>query len=121
MASVTRETFLRPLERRTESVPVPEFGEGAEILVCGMNARERSEFDKQFQTKNGKPSEARQKEIRERLVAACCRNDDGTRMFTDDDVAAIGYQDATVVERIVEVAMRLCGMKADDVEALAKN
>lgn len=118
---ISRDAFLKPIPVEKEDVPVPEFGNGACVPVWGLTARERAVFEKQFQNKNGKSVDARTQQVRERLLVACCRNDDGTPMFTVDDIRLLGDQSVVVVERIVEVALRLAGMKNDDVEALAKN
>jgi len=117
--SISREAFLRPIAVPVEVVQVPELG--GTVKVKGMTARGRSEFEKQMQTANGKPSKSRQAEVRERLIVASCVDDAGNLIFTDDDVAAIGNQSAAIVERIVNVAMRLCGMTTSDVEEIAKN
>lgn len=119
MTTISRDAFLKRAEVPRERVEIPELG-GA-IIVSGMTARDRTRFEKQFQTASGKPSKARSEEIRERLLVACCVNPDGSAMFTDADIAAIGRQRADVVERLVNVAQRLCGMTSTDVEELAKN
>lgn len=121
MTVVTRELFLSPSKVPTERVPLPEFGEGAYINVHGMTAKARGQFEQQFQTKGGKQSARRLQEVRQRLLVACCRDDEGNPVFTPDDIDAIGEQSSAVVERIVNVAMRLCGMKDDDIETLAGN
>jgi len=121
MAGVTREAFLAPAAVPTERVPLPEFGDGAYVTVHGMTARARSQFEQQFQTSGGKQSPKRLREVRQRLLVACCKDDEGKPLFTADDIDAIGEQSSAVVERIVNVAMRLCGMKDDDIETLAGN
>jgi hypothetical protein len=117
--SLSREAFLKPVKVPTEVVNLPELG--GTVTVRGMTARGRSEFEKQFQTASGKPSKMRQAEIRERLVVACCIDGDGNPLFTDADVEQIGKQSASIVERIVDVAQRLCGMSSADIEDIAKN
>lgn len=118
MATITREQFLQPVKRPMEKVDLPEFGEGQHIFVSGMTAKERNEFDKQFQT--GKRG-ADLSEVREKLVVAAACDENGNRLFTWEDVQALGTQSAHVVERIVNAAQRVCGMSNDDVEDLAGN
>lgn len=118
---VSREAFLKPSPRLIEDVPLPEFGEGVVVPVWGFTARERTVFESSLRTKKGTPIEARQAEIRERLIVATCKDRDGKALFSDADIRAISEQSAAVVERIVNVAMRLCGMSSEDVETLAKN
>lgn len=117
--ALTREAFLKPAEVPTERVELPELD--AFVTVRGMTANERNKFDKQFQTKTGKTNRATMDEIRQRLVVWACVDESGAPLFTQEDVASIGAQSAAVVERIVNVAQRLCGMSDTDIEGMAKN
>jgi hypothetical protein len=117
---IDRATFLENTALPREDVPVPELGEGAVVPVWGMTAGERTRFE-QSMLENGKQSKSRLAEIRQRLVVATCRNDDGSPLFTADDVAAIGQKRADIIERIVNVAQRLSGFSGADLEATVKN
>jgi propanediol dehydratase large subunit len=103
-----------------EDVALPEFGNGTVIPVWGMTALERSRFEKSFAPK-GKTLDERIVEFRQRLVVACCKNDDGVQIFTSDDIVALGNKSAKVLERIVNAAQRLSGMTNEDIEATVKN
>lgn len=117
---IDRAAFLENTVIPREDVPVPELGEGVVVPVWGMTAGERTRFE-QSMLENGKQSKSRLAEIRQRLVVATCRNDDGSPLFTADDVAAIGQKRADIIERIVNVAQRLSGFSGADLEATAKN
>lgn len=117
--SLTRDAFLKPAEIPMEEVPIPELG--GSVWIKGMTAKGRAEFERQFQTGSGKQHKGRIGEVRERLMVACCCDKDGNQIFQTDDVAAIGLQRVDIIERCVNVAMRLCGMSETDVESLAKN
>ena len=119
MTTLNRDSFLKPFTVPQEVVELPELG--GSVIVRGMTARQRSEFERQFQTPAGKPSKSRQAEVRERLIIAYVVDDDGNALFTVDDIEAIGKQSAAIVERIVNVAQRLCGITDTDVEDMAKN
>jgi hypothetical protein len=119
---LSKAAFLASVnERKREDVPMPEFGDGAVIPVWAMTARERTTFERQFATSNGKTVDARLQEFRERLLVASCRTDDGQPMFTLEDVAAIGSKDAAIVERLVNAAQRLSGFTQQDIEATVGN
>ena len=118
---ISRDQFLSLKQQRRIDVPVPELGNGHVIPVWGMSARERTDFERSLTMKSGKPSEERQQEIRERLLVRCCRDDEGQPLFTMDDVKGIGEVNADVVERVVNVAMKLAGMTGADIEELAGN
>lgn len=119
----TAEEFLTSpaLERQKEDVPVPELGEGKVIPVWGMTPRERTEWDDK-QTRASKTQRAKHaKEIRERLVVECCRNDEGEQLFRLDQIEELGKRRADVVERLINVALRLSGFTNSDIEKLTKN
>lgn len=117
--ALTREAFLKPAEVPTERVELPELD--AFVTVRGMTANERNKFEKQFRTRSGKRNEAVMEQIRQRLVVWACVDENGAPLFTQDDVVQIGNQSASVVERIVMAAQRLCGMTDGDIESMAKN
>jgi hypothetical protein len=117
--ALTRDAMLAPIEVPREEVELPELG--GSVWIKGMTASDRSKFEREFQTSSGKRSKRRMDEIRERLVIACVCNEDGTLLLTERDIEAIGRQPIGVIERIVDVAQRLCGMSNADVEAMAKN
>jgi len=122
-AVVSAEEFLTSpaLERQKIDVPVPELGEGKVIPVWGMTPRERTEFDDR-QSRLSKAQKATQKkEIRERIVVECCRSDDGVKLFTIDQIAALGQRRGDVVERLFNVSIELSGFTGQDLETLTKN
>jgi len=114
MALNIRDLLLTPVELPRETVLLPELGEGVSVIVKGMNAKEKGAFDMQF-VKKGEHDIAKQKQMRERMVVACCINEDGSKVFTFEDVAALGLQRVDVIERIFDACQRLCGSdkKAD--------
>lgn len=117
--SLTRDQFLKPVEIPREEVQLPELG--GSVWVKGMSAADRSRFEKEFQTASGKSSKRRMAEVRERLVVACVCDENGNNILTTADVEDIGKQSIQVIERIVNVAQRLCGMSNEDVEQMAGN
>lgn len=119
MTLITRELLLKPITVPTEDVPVPELGGDAVVRLRGMTAGQRTRFEQQFQGKGGKQRNIQQ--LRERLLVQTVVGEDGEPLLTLDDVAAISQQSAVVVERLVNVAMRLCGMSDTDVESLVGN
>ena len=119
---IDRAAFLNGLQDRPrEDVPLPEFGEGACVTVWGMTAGERTRFERQFTNKSGATIDGRLQEFRERLVVACCRDDDGQPIFSADDIPQLSGKRADVLERIVNVAQRLSGMSKADIEETVGN
>lgn len=108
-----RELLLKPAETPVEIVPLPELGDGVTVRVKGMNARERGAFDMQF-VRNGTADTSKQKQMRERMIVACAVDDSGSRMFTIDDVGALGLQRVDLIDRIFEACQRVNGDKGKD-------
>lgn len=117
---LNREAFLAMKAAvPVEKVDLPEMS--GSVFVKGMTAKERSAFEKQFQTPSGKPNKVRLAEVRERIVVATVCDESKNLLFTEADIPVIGELPAAVVERLVSVAQRLCGMTNQDVESLAGN
>lgn len=117
--TLNREQLLKPVSIPREKVELPELG--GSIWIRGMSAADRSKFENNFQTASGKSNKRKMAEVRERLLVACCCTEDGSPMLTEKDIEALGKQPIHLVERMVTVAQRLCGMSNEDVELLAKN
>ena len=117
--SLTREQILKPVEIPKQEIYIPEIG--GTVWVKGMSAADRSRFEKEFQTSSGQSSKRKLSQIRERLVIACVCNEEGGPILTVKDVEALGKQSIQIIERIVNVAQKLCGMSSEDVEQLAGN
>lgn len=115
----TRDAFFAMASQvKREDVPVPELGEGCVIPVWQFTAREKTEWELSQVFEGPK---ANRLSVRERLVVAVCRNDDGVSIFTQEDVAKLAKCAVSVIERIVNVAQRLNSVSEEDIAALAKN
>ena len=61
------------------------------------------------------------KAMRARLCSLTVVGENDIRLFTADDVAALGQKSAAALERVFDVAMKLAGMSKDEVEKLGKD
>lgn len=120
MSINVRELLLTPVATPTEIVPLPELGDGVSVTVKGMTARDKGAFDMQFVTK-GEHNTKAQKQMRERMLVACCVDESGSRIFTLEDVASLGLQSVAIVERIFDACQRVNGTSTKAVEAAEKN
>jgi hypothetical protein len=120
MSINVRELLLTPVSTPTEVVPLPELGDGVTVTVRGMTARDKGAFDMQFVTK-GEHNVKAQKQMRERMLVACCIDESGSRLFTLEDVAALGLQSVAIVERIFDACQRVNGTNSKAVETAEKN
>jgi hypothetical protein len=59
--------------------------------------------------------------VRGRMVAWCCVDAEGRRMFTDADVDVLAAKSAVALDRIHSVAQRLSGVDPNAAERAAKD
>jgi hypothetical protein len=59
--------------------------------------------------------------LRARLLVRCICDADGKRLFADGDVEQVAGLPARVIDPLFEVAQRLSGMGAKDVESMTGN
>ena len=113
MAS-TRETLLQPRPVPTRRVDLPEFGDGEYVVCHGMTAREKNVHEvKAWKADFTGLNAAAMVTQKLRQVAFCVRDDEGQRIFSDEDTSALGKWPASVFERVFDVCADLCGGDAN--------
>ena len=113
-----REALLGATVTPTEVVALPEIE--AVVTVRGMTGVERDAFEASCIEGRGKRRDVNTKNMRAKLVAFCCVDEKGHRVFTDADAGALGEVRADLIDRIFSVAQRLSGMSDQDAEDLGK-
>jgi len=112
---LSKEQILQADDLRREQVVVPDWD--GSVFVQTMTGIDRDAFELSL-TKDGKASI---ENMRAKLCARTIVDENGNRLFTEDDVEALGKKSGTALDRIFEVAQRLNGIGADAMEKLAKN
>jgi hypothetical protein len=116
MAFLSRADILKATATPREVVAVPALG--GDVIVRGMTGVERDAFEASCFEGKGKRRDFNMRNLRAKLVAYCVVDDAGHRLFTDEDVIALGQVRADVIDRLFGVAQRLSGMKDEDVDEL---
>ena len=117
---LTREQILQADDLKTESVEVVEWG--GMVLMRGLTGTERDALEGSMIEIRGKSRQLKLENIRAKLVAMTIVDENGKRLFSDDDdVRELGRKSAAALQRVFEVAQRLSGLRAEDVEELVKN
>lgn len=101
---LTREQILnryRDKKLVTETVPAPELGEGETLLVKKLKAAEVFEITAR--------AKAQPDLMYAHWIVACVVDESGKPIFTAEDAAALGDEEFSLVERLMEVATRLTG------------
>ena len=119
MAFLSRDEILQAQDLPTEDVPVPEWG--GICRVRGLTGAERDAFEQSIVEQRGKDTRMNLRNIRAKLVAMCVVDEEGNRVFRDEDAELLGKKSAAALNRVFEVAQRLSGLRPEDVEELAGN
>lgn len=114
-----REKILQANDLPRELVEVPEWG-GA-VYVRGLTGTERDKFEASLVEQRGKNTRLNMQNARAKLVALSVVDENGNRIFNDADVKLLGNKSAVALQRIFDVAQRLSGLTAEDMDELTKN
>lgn len=113
--ALTREQILQSDDRPVERINVPEWG--GEVCVRAMSGADRDAFESALIV-NGRQTLVN---VRARAAALCICDQDGQRLFSEEDVQALGQRSGAALDRIFQVVQRMNHLSAQDVEALAGN
>ena len=116
MGYLSRADLLAACELPRETVHVPELN--GDVIVQGMSGVQRDAWEASLVEGRGKKRRMNTANIRAKLVAQCCVDDHGDRLFTDADVTQLGNSRVDVLNRLFSVAQRLSGVSDEDVDEL---
>lgn len=119
MALLTRDAILQAQDLPTERVVVPEWN--GEVLVRALTGAERDTFEQSIVEQRGKSTRMNLQNLRAKLVALTVVDEEGKRLFSDEDAKLLGQKSAAALNRVFEVAQRLSGLTPEDVEELTGN
>ncbi len=117
MQALSKDAILAADDKKLEKLDVPEW-DGC-VYIRTMTGTERDAFEAAFVSKNGTTNNFQN--IRARLASLTVCDEDGKRLFADTDVLAVGQKSAAALDRVFGVAMRMNGLRPEDVEELEKN
>jgi len=115
---LTRDAILQAedLERRT--IPVPEWG--GDVLIRALTGAERDAYEASMHQQRGKEMIRNLANVRAKLVAKCAIDEDGNRLFTDQDANALGRKSAAALDRVFEACAELSRLTDEDIDELGK-
>jgi hypothetical protein len=114
---LNKQEILAQDDLKTEEVFVPEWD--AWVIVRTLNASERDNFEASTIQRNGKKVTMNFQNMRARLCLLCLVDENGDRLFQEEDTFPLGGKSAAALDRIFTVAQRLNGLRDEDVEELA--
>ena len=113
---LTRDQILTADDLTTLDVSVPEWGGTVRVRAMTATALEEYQRLQLAQEENGEL-----RHIRESLVAFCIVDETGARVFSPDDVAALGAKSGAALSRVWEVCAKLNAVTRDETEQIKKN
>lgn len=116
---LSKDDILKAADVKTEEVQVPEWG--GTVLVRGMTGAERDAYEASVMVQYNGQVQMNTANGRAKLVVKCIVDDDGNRLFTDEDAVEVGAKSGRALDRLFEVAARLSGLREEDAEAAAEN
>lgn len=127
LLELTADAILGARDLDLERVDMPEWG--GYVYVRGLTGRERDDFEYSMidrtPARKGRRQqstvEVRMQNLRAGLVARCVVDSEGRRLFKDEQVAQLGEKSAAALDRLYDVASRLSGLRAEDVEELVED
>lgn len=114
MSILSKAAILAADDKKMVDVEVPEWGGNVKIRV--MTGTERDRFEAEF-VGGGKSVDM----VRAKLVAKCLCDDEGKRLFTEQEIPQLGEKSAAVLDKLFASCMKLNRFTKDDVEELAGN
>ncbi len=116
---LTKDQILQAQDIMFEDVPVPEWG--GTVRVVTLTGNERDAIEASMIVGKGKNKDVSLANLRAKVVARSIVDEEGKRIFEDEDIAALGRKSAAALNRVYEVAQRLSGITQEDVDELTKN
>lgn len=111
--TLSADAILGAEDVQTRNVPVPEWG--GEVTVRGLTGIERDAYEAGIQQIRPKPDGTREvvfvrDNARAKLLVKCLVDEQGNRIFKDNDAPALGKKNGAVIDRLYDVAAELSGL-----------
>lgn len=116
--TLTKEQILAADDIPIREVEVPEWG--GTVRMRGLTGSERDAYELSLFQVRGEKRIPRMENARARLVALCIVDGEGNRLFSDEEVKALGGKSGKVLDRLFDEARKLSGLTPEDVEELAE-
>ena len=120
---LTADDILSANDTIIEWCPVPEWGNGkGGVYVRSLMGDELDSYQGSMLAKNGKGKQVVSYDnMRTKLVVRTICDQDGNRLFTDNQTALLSKKNAAGLSRVFEVAARLSGLNDKDIKEMEDN
>lgn len=113
---LSKDDILKADDLPQTEVEVPEWG--GTVRVRGLSGTERDRFEFSLAAAQNNPSKV---QVRAEIVGRCMVDEDGKRLFTDNEITKLGTKSGAALDRVFDVVRELSGMGDDAVEKAAED
>lgn len=117
--ALSSDDILQTDDLEREAVEVERWG--GTVYVRELTGRERDQFENEILTGDPNDPDVNTENLRARLLVRTLCDEDGNRLFGDDQMDDLADKSGAVLSRLFEKAQELNGMTAEDMEAIAGN
>lgn len=118
---LTKEQILGADRRKFEDVSVKEWNGKVRLQELSASERDLWESEQITVASDGSSAKFNPKHARARLIVRSLVDESGRRLFTDDEVAAVGSLSASTIARLFNKARALNAISSDDMKELEGN
>lgn len=112
MPVLDKAAIMAASDTKLEKVHVQEWG--GDVYLKTLSGTERDAFEDAY-------SQDKMKNFRSRFLTLTLCDKSGERLFSDEEVDALGKKSAGVISRLFEKAWAFNAFRNEDVEALGKD
>lgn len=112
---LSRDQILECSDLKKEEVQVPEWG--GSVFVREMSGEDRDAWEASLINEKGTTN---LKNIRARLAAFCIVDENGNRIFTDDDIELLGKKSGKALERVTAACQKINKLTNKELEEVKK-
>jgi hypothetical protein len=116
---LNKEQIKQVSDIETLDVEVPEWG--GVVRLKSLTGAERDRFEAGVVQGQGRNTTVNMKNLRAKLVAQSAVAEDGSPLFSEDDVKWLGEKSAKALNRLFNAAQSLSGLSDGDVKELTEN
>ncbi len=118
---LNKDQILAADRKKFEDVEVKEWGGTVRLQELSASERDLWESEQIIVLSDGAGAKFNPKHARARLVVRSLVDEQGKRLFKDDEVAAVGSLSASTMQKLFNKARRLNAISADDMKELEGN
>jgi len=116
---LNKEQIRQAADIQTQDIEVPEWG--GTVRLKSLTGAERDRFEAGVVQGQGRNTTVNMKNLRAKLVAQSAIAEDGSALFTEEDVQWLGEKSAKALNRLFSAAQTLSGLTDGDVKELTEN